>query len=575
VSGRILERAVGLYYALLEAARRVIRLNADLRDAVQPTPFKLRWLNLCFAVLAIGAAVLAYGEGLRQKMDRVAPDSIEMLAQTIAVDISQRYHGTHGYVGRSEILQTLLQGGVTGRQNYLEPFGLKYPENGERPELIEKAINDALALKDLPTDATFGNQRLFAPEANDPGFVDYISLGFDLFGFQVDSFFYLYFLVFAVSIALFVICYHADALPLLVLSATVVAFLTLLDSQLFTNVNLRAVHNQRFLGSLCLIPYLHLLFTFLVYRRATWSRVVVTVLQATLLTLLMFTRSSSFWMILSFAAVIGVNAYFRLGRSFVETRVRRLAALAFSWPSFLVIGGLACSLAYKSAALHPIYSLDIFIPYHMVWHNAYMGLGLHPEWNERGDKHKGKPIPGALTDNMAWMGAVAEADEYYGLVEGNLNNNVVGGFAAPRMRLHEWLIRDRFLRFILHNPRFALEVYLWYKPKMFVSELLWAFEGYRWNVGTLFCQLVLLGLGASAWRLLDIPDDTRKTLSTGLLVTGVMAFIPIMWTYPLRHVVGESFLIWIMIVAYFATFLLSAAWLRVRPLVLRARFVTF
>lgn len=568
MSGRIWE-ARQLYHALIDAARRVLRLNADLRDTVQPTPLKLRWLNLSFAALTIGATLLAYHEGLRQNMHRVAPDAIEMLAQTIAVDISQRYHGTHGYVGRSEVLQTLLQGGVTGRQNYLDPFGLKYPENGERPELIEKAIKDALALKDLPADATFGNQKLFAPEANDPGFVDYLSLSFDLFGFQVEAFFYFYFLVFAVSVALFLLCYHADALPLLVLSIAVVALLTLLDSQLFTNVNLRAVHNQRFLGSLCLVPYLHLLFTFLVYRRPTWSRVVVTILQATLLTLLMFARSSAFWMILSFVAIFGVTAYFRLGRSYAETRVRRLAALAFSWPSLLVIGGLVCSLAYKSATIHPIYSLDIYIPYHMVWHNAYMGLGLHPDWKERGDKHKGKPIPDPLTDNMAWMGAVAEGDEVYGLTEGQLNNNVIGGFPAPKLRLHERLIRDRFLRFILHNPRFTLEVYLWYKPKMFFHELSWAFEGYRLNVGTLLCQVALLVLGASAWRLLDIPDDTRKVLSMGLLVTGVVSLIPVIWTYPLRHIVGEQFLIWVTVLLYFATFLLSEAWSRVRPLVLR------
>ncbi|GEP54005.1 hypothetical protein RSO01_11710 [Reyranella soli] len=568
MSGTIWGRAAGLCRTLIDATRRVIGMNAELRDEVQPTPLKLRWLNLCFAALTIGAGLLAYDEGLRQKMHRVAPDAIEMLAQTIAVDISQRYHGTRGYVGRSEVLQTLLDGGVTGRQNLIDKFGLTYPENGERPELIEKAIKDALALKDLP-EATFGNQKLFAPDANDPGFVDYLSLSFDLFGFQVSAFFYFYFLVFGISVALFLLCYHADALPLLVLSIAVVALLTLLDSQLFTNVNLRTIHNQRFLGSLCLVPYLHLLFTFLVYRRPSWTRVVVTVLQAALLTLLMFARSSSFWMILSLVAIAGVNAYFRLGRSYVETRLKRLATFAFSWPSFLVIGGLVCSLAYKTVTLHPIYNLDIYIPYHMVWHNAYMGLGVHPEWKERGDKHKGKPIPDALTDNMAWMGAVAEGDERYGITEAYLNNNVIGGFPAPRIRLHEQLIRDRFLRFVLHNPRFALEVYLWYKPKMFFQELLWAFEGYRWSLGTMLCQVALLALGASAWRLLAIPDDVRKTLSTALIVTGVMSLIPVVWTYPLRHVVGEQFLIWIAIVLYFATFLLSEAWSRVRPLVPR------
>ena len=194
---------------------------------------------------------------------------------------------------------------------------------------------------------------------------------------------------------------------------------------------------------------------------------------------------------------------------------------------------------------------------------------MHPEWKERGDKHKGKPIPDALTKQHGLHGRGSRGGRVLRTHRRNLNNTVIGGFPGPRMRLHERLIRDRFLRFILHNPRFTLEVYLWYKPKMFFHELSWAFEGYRWNVGTLLCQAALLVLGASAWRLLDIPDDSRKVLSAGLLVTGVMSLIPIMWTYPLRHVAGEQFLIWMTIVLYFVTFLLSAAWSRVRPLVLR------
>ena len=384
-------RAVQIYCALIDMVCRMVRLNAGFQDELQPTPRRLLWLNACFVAVTIGTTALAFEEGLSQNMHRVAPNSIDMLAQTIAVDLSQRFHGTTGFIGRSEVLQTLLAGGFTSLPNYLDKLGLQYPANTEMPDLINRAIQNALALKDLPANPSFSNRQLFAPEANDPGFVDYVSWSFDLFGFRIEAFYYFYFVILSASIVLYVVCFRADALPLAILSAVMVSFLTLMNSQFFTDEALRTVHNQRFLGSLCVVPYLHLLFSFLIYRKPTLSRVLLTVLQAALFTFIMFTRSSAFWMILSFAVIIGIIAIFRLGRPQETGKAKQVARLVFSWPIVLVVSGFVGSFVYKSAAVHPIYSIGIFLPYHMVWHNAYMGLALHPEWPERD-----------VTDNMAW-----------------------------------------------------------------------------------------------------------------------------------------------------------------------------
>jgi hypothetical protein len=554
--------AVRIYRVLIDAINRLMRLNARLQDELEPTRARLRWLNICAVLLTIGTTAVAFEEGLSQNMHRVAPDAVDMLAQTIAIDMSQRYHGITGYIGRTEVLETLFRGGFTGRQSYLDKLGIQYPANSEMPDRINRAIQDALAVKDLPPNPSFGNRQLFAPEANDPGFVDYVSWSFEIFGFRVEALYYFYFLILSVSVALFLICYRADALPLVVLSAVMVSFLTLMNSQIFTGVNLRTVHNQRFLGTLCFIPYLHLLFIFLIYRRPTLSRVLVTALQAAVFTFVMFTRSSTFWMILSFAVIIGLNALFRFGRPHDEPKATRVAKLAFSWPIFLVLSGLLCSLVYKSATIHPIYGIGIFLPYHMVWHNAFMGLAVHPDWK---DMRNGQPIPEGLTDNMAWLGAAAEAEERYGLPEAYLNNTEVGGLGGIKIGLHEKLIKERFLRFAYQHPLFMLELYFWYKPKMFFSELAWAFASYSWKVGTLLCQMIFVALAVTTWRRLEIPAHIRKALSSALLVTGVMSLIPIVWTYPLRHLVGEPFFIWMIILLYFSTFWLNKAWSMMRP----------
>jgi hypothetical protein len=250
---------------------------------------------------------------------------------------------------------------------------------------------------------------------------------------------------------------------------------------------------------------------------------------------------------------------FRFGRAQTERKATQAAKLVLSWPIILVVGGFLCSFVYKSATLHPIYGIGIFLPYHMVWHNAYMGLALHPDWNEGGDKH-GKSIAETMTDNMAWVAAATEANERYGLPGEYLNNTELGGLPGIKIGLHEKLIKERFLRFVYQHPLFMLELYLWYKPKMFFSELAWAFSNYSWRVGTLLCQLTFVVVAVIAWRRLEIPSPVRRVLSSALLVTGMMSLLPVVWTYPMAHVLGEQFVVWIAIVLYFATFLLSEAW---------------
>jgi hypothetical protein len=342
--------------------------------------------------------------------------------------------------------------GLTGRQNYLDKLGIQYPANVEMPDLANDAIQKAMNLKNLPKDATFANRLLYAPEANDPGIVDYIGWSFDLFGFRVESFYYFYFLVLSIAIVLFLICFWADALPLLVLAGVMVAFLFLVDSHMFDTPMLRTVHNQRFLGTLCIVSYLHLLFSILVYRRPTPLRVVLTLLQAAVFIFVMFTRSSAFWLILAVAIIIALHVYYRAGRPADEPRKANAARLALSWPALVIVAGLAGSLIYKSAVLHPIYSIGIFLPYHMIWHNAYMGMGLHPDWETRGDKRDGKPIPGAGSDNSAWIAALDDAEKRYGLAEIDTVNGRVGGLPGVLMALHEKLIKERFLALCRPQP---------------------------------------------------------------------------------------------------------------------------
>lgn len=563
--GSVWGEVARLYRALAASLVRLLRLNGAFQDELEPTPRPLRWINIGAILVTLGATGVAYEAGLRHNMHRVAPDSIDALAQTIGIEISKKFHGTPGYVGRFEILEALFNGGLTGRQNYLDKLGIQYPANAEMPDRINKTIADAVAMKDLPKDATFANRRLYAPEANDPGYVDYVGWSFELFGYRLESLYYFYFTVLSASIVLFILCFRADALPLVALSATMVAFMLLVQTHAFESVLLRTVHNQRFLGTLCIVPYLHLLFAILVYRKPTPVRVILTLLQASLFLFVMFTRSSAVWLVLSLALIILLGVMFRIGRPRDEPRAANAARLALSWPVIALVVGLAGSVAYKSAILHPIYTTGVFLPYHMVWHNAYMGMGLHPDWKERGDKRDGKPIPDQGSDNMAWVAAVAEAEERYGLSEAFTVNSNMGGLPGILMALHEKLIKERFLRFAAQNPRFMLELYLWHKPNWLWREIRSSYGNYNWTLQTLLCLAAFLGLATVAWRLVEIPSPVRWTLGSAVLVTAVMSLAAPFWTYPLHHVLGEAFFVWSAVLLCAVTMLLSKAWSMARP----------
>ena len=234
---------------------------------------------------------------------------IDAIAQAAGVHISQKFHGTTGYVGRTEVLHELLSGGFTSQPKYLDPLGIQYPANIDMPDLINKTIQKAVDLKDLPPDATFANKRLYAPQANDPGLVDYMKWSFELFGYRLELLYYLYFLILATAVALYLVCFYADTLPLVALAGLLVAFLLIVDLRLLAGTHTRTVHNQRFLGTLCFVSFLHLVFVFLLYRKPTPIRVVTTALQVALFTFVMFTRSSAAWMVIAFILIGVVIAF--------------------------------------------------------------------------------------------------------------------------------------------------------------------------------------------------------------------------------------------------------------------------
>ena len=108
-----------------------------------------------------------------------------------------------------------------------------------------------------------------------------------------------------------------------------------------------------------------------------------------------------------------------------------------------------------------MYSSSTFLPYHMIWHNAYIGLGLHPDWKTQGDKYGSRPVPDPMSDNVGWTGAALEATERYGLPEAYLFDGEIGGLPSYKTALHDKLLKERLFRFMAEHPWFTVELSVW------------------------------------------------------------------------------------------------------------------
>ncbi len=543
----------GFSYLLRSASLApVIVINQNLKDEIQHQKKSEWWAAKFLALLAILISFYAYNSGLDRKMHLVTPDSVDALSQAIGVVISEKFFGTEGYVGRMEVIDTLWKNGFTSRPWYHEKLGIKSGENIWMPELNNTAIQRALELQNLPENASIGNRLLYVPTANDPGYIDLIRLGFEIYGYNIQSLYYFYWLVFSISVGIFIFNFRNQVLPMSVLVLFVIAHLTILESPIFSYPSAQAsVHNQRFLGSLAIVPLIHLLFSTLIYRKYSAMRLLATASQVVILCFMLYCRSSVIWMVGAFFMIAAFKCIVDIGSQTHEIQPTKLVVKTLvSWPVILLTLGLISVNTYKNLTVSSIYGFDgVFISKHMVWHNAYMGLAVHPSWNELfGDEHKN-----ANGDSMVWNGTTNLLSKKYGLPEEYALNQSIGKVSFKK-ELHEQLAKEALFDFIGKNPRFTLELYLWHKPKEFIKTFLhvqsptitllknWEFYAFlalfAMFISTFVPLLPISGALSAQWSLFIV------------ITTAVLSLLPVFWTYPLPWVSGVPVLMWTMALLY-------------------------
>jgi hypothetical protein len=308
-----------------------------------------------------------------------------------------------------------------------------------------------------------------------------VKLSFRLFGLRFKSFYDTFFVLLAISALGFLWTFRSDVPAQVVLLFTLFAFAIEPHTAIFTS-NMPTFTGLRHSSTLALIPMWY--FTFLLLRaspllvlrlrslRLKLRReqllgllaVIVALFQLALLILAIKIRGSAIWSVIFVVSVGVAVAILPWWRTPGPRSYRLLLRKLCCWPTILVVGGLFMHGQYMKFVLHPVYFTDDVMPYHGLWHSAYIGLAAYgPEIVGPGIKEIGN------LDAAAHAAAVEYLDRIHFLRPNPDRLSAPTGYISPwtgtiKFRLHDEIMRRAFFNAAVKYPLKTAKLYFVTKP---------------------------------------------------------------------------------------------------------------
>lgn len=383
------------------------------------------------AFLATLVVALSFGLSTTEPTER-------MRYHALPVAISQLYHGqAHDYTGHWQVAMEFQSPGSTAS------------------ELIPKTAKQVLQ----------PHEKVYFWTADDRGLADFVYGAFTVFGPSLPSLFYFWFALLGASLVQALVAYWRDPVGLAVIASGMVAIGVIIPIYTHANAGLPVhISESRMFDLLGCIALLHLLLSiFRPIRSAIWIHAPALIFQAALLGFLLHTRTTLIWILLS---VIVVSLAVTVKR-FIDRRPPRLRLQALA-PAMLVIAAWAGVLIYQSAALNRAYLTEIGP--RTIWHNILIGLIQSPTFSK--DLQITEFSDGVAAD-VVLRDMTQRQDPRLGpgWTRENIMNSL-GGHARFDWVSYEAAARSLVLRTLVDNPKAALELVFWQKPKRVLEALM-------------------------------------------------------------------------------------------------------
>ena len=483
-----------------------------------------------------------YAAGISRGMDHVLAHGAEIDITPISIVLTESVYGIDlGYVGLRSVYGTMMNVVSRDAKRPDDPIVLR---NIRDREVIEEAIAAGSSLSvSAMSYGYFSDRSLITMMYQDLGSVDYIKLSFNLFGRRIEALYYTFILILAVSAVLFLVTFPNSITAQLVLLAALFAFRLELSTSIFTR-DMPTFATVRHGSTLALIPVWYFALLTRDKRKVSWLSLVLAAGQLVILVFAITIRSTAIWAVVFLGALAVVCGSYRwLAAASADRTFRAWLRQVTPWPVIALVVALTIHGQYTRMKLHPVYFTDEMLPYHPLWHSAYLGFRYLPELY-------GFPVPEELigADLLAFNAAVAYARSVH-FMRNDTNSPLADGYfgvwngGVPKWRLHDQLMRRIVLQIAARHPWKTIYLLAWKKPVAILRVAVGVVQRFEQRLKPLMLS------GGLVAGLLMIVFGGRKELlaATRLVPVGMgavaVSILPCVWAYPTSWTVADGLLL--------------------------------
>ena len=456
----------------------------------------------------------------------------------------------HGVLQCMSIAISDLVYGLEGNVGYRKVYDIIYPslESGDAGvpiETMNKAISKTLSIENVSASGI----HFIAGTGTANGMIDFMKLSFTLFGFQAESFFYLYMVLLIIPVLIFIISFRNN------LHYLIIGFIFIICYQLIAStsiVKFETILHVRFIALLTILPTIHLALLVMDRHKFTLFTLMGASIQASVLLFSFYIRSHSRYQLMFLASLPVFLFIYNKIKFKTKVKLNQFWPLAVILTSFLLFQMYVSLIRDSSVA-----DKDSAYP---VWHQTYMGLAGHPQAKEKyGIEFSDASALRQVIKSEAEKGNVLSYDD---MVQDTIHG-VDPAKQKSKITLvgveYGNIIKKEYFKIVINDPLFVISSYLYkiptyikaclsgsknasYLPESYgnVDGLRKLFNPFRIAVIALISFLFSREIILTHW----------KSYFLLLLFNSVFALIPPFITLPACHSVLDSTLL-LSIIFYF------------------------
>jgi len=302
-------------------------------------------------LFVVGILFFIFNRGLTLHEENSITDRVRFHAIPVALSVLYHHH-PHDYTG-------------------LHAIAIPFQGSGDINHLI-----NAAKLQQLDQD-----KEIYYWVADDRGFADYVIAAFYVFGAQLNSLYYMWFLILSVSCVLFLISFSKELWALSFLCLVLIGIhlsISTLPLSAFHREGMHymggaGLHEPRFLDVLAMVAVMHMMLLAFSSRPLQWLRDKLPLIgQVFIFIMLYHARTSLGWEIVAILFLCLSLAIIQLYKH--KKYKAEIGATIFV--GLLLLGSLLGLNIYKHITYHPKYFSEMGV--RTFWHNALMGLQEEP-----------------------------------------------------------------------------------------------------------------------------------------------------------------------------------------------------